>query len=72
MEYIVKVLPASKKHKDFIIYANKQINETNQTTQTTHLEKTIDEDLYGINPKFKCLVAEIEEKPAGMILYSYF
>lgn len=71
MEYI-NIVPASKEHKEIIVYANKQINENNQTEQTTHLEKVIDEDLYATNPKFKCLIAEIDGKPVGMILYSYF
>lgn len=68
----IKVVHANKKHKDFIIHANKVINNVNDTEQTNGLELNIDKDYYCENPKFKCLVAEIDKKPVGMILYSYF
>ena len=68
----IKTMYASKKHKDFIIYANKVINNTNDTEQTIGLEQNIDKDYFCDNPKFKCLIAEINDKPVGMILYSYF
>lgn len=60
------------KHKDFIIYANKVINNTNDTEQTVALEQNIDKDYFCENPKFKCLIAEVDDEPVGMILYSYF
>lgn len=68
----IKTMYASKKHKDFIIYANKVINNTNDTEQTVGLEQNIDKDYFCDNPKFKCLIAEIDDKSVGMILYSYF
>ena len=68
----IKVMHANKIHKEFIIYANKVINNVNETVQTTGLELNIDKDYFCDKPKFKCLVAEIDNKPVGMILYSYF
>lgn len=68
----IKVLKANRLHKDFIIYANKVINNVNNTNQTNGLEKNIDKDYFCNNPKFNCLIAEIENKPVGMILYSRF
>lgn len=66
------VLPANKSHKDFLIYANKVIDQVNDMNETKGLEINIDKDYFCENPKFKCLVAEVDEKPVGMILYSYF
>ena len=68
----IKVTHANKKHKDFIIHANKVINNVNETEQTNELELNIEKDYFCNNPKFECLVAEIDDKPVGMILYSYF
>ena len=68
----IKVLYANKVHKEFIIQANKIINNTNETEQTKGLELNIDRDYFCDRPKFKCLIAEIDNKPVGMILYSYF
>ncbi len=68
----IKVLKANKEHKEFIIYANKVINNVNDTEQTNGLELNIDKDYFCDNPKFQCLIAEVDNKPIGMILYSYF
>lgn len=68
----IKVVHASKRHKDFILHANKIINNVNDTEQTNGLEMNIDKDYFCENPKFQCLVAEMDNKPVGMILYSYF
>ena len=68
----VIVLKANKKHKEFILHANNVINNVNDTEQTNGLEENIDKDYFYDNPKFHCLVAEIDNKPVGMILYSYF
>ncbi len=68
----VKVMHANKSHRDFIIYANKMINNVNDTKQTNGLELNIEKDYFCDSPKFQCLVAEIDNKPVGMILYSYF
>lgn len=68
----VKVLKANKEHKEFIIHANKVINNVNDTEQTNGLELNIDNDYFCDNPKFQCLIAEFDNKQVGMILYSYF
>lgn len=68
----IKICKATKKHKEFIIHANKIINNVNDTEQTNGLEQNIEKDYYCNNPKFQCLVAEIDDAPVGMILYSYF
>lgn len=67
----IEVLKANKKHKEFIIHANNIINNVNDTEQTNGLKKNIDKDYFCDNPKFHCLVAEIDNKPVDMILYSY-
>ena len=68
----IEIMHANKSHKDFLIYANKVIDEANNMEQYTEFEKHIDADYYCDNPKFKCLVAEVDGIPVGMILYSYF
>lgn len=67
----IKIINANKKHKEFIIYANNIINNINDTEQTNGLAENIDKDYFCNNPKFHCLVAELDNKPVGMILYSY-
>lgn len=66
------ILKVQRKHKDFIIKANRVINSVNETYQTNDLENNIEKDYFCDNPKFECLVAEYEGKPVGMILYSKF
>ena len=68
----IKILHAKKEHREFLIEANKIIDEINNMEQYTEFEKNIDNDYYCNNPKFKCLVAEVDGKPVGMILYSFF
>ena len=68
----IKIIHANKSHKDFLIYANRVINNTNETEQTNGLELNIDKDYFCDRQKFQCLVAEMDNKPVGMILYSYF
>ena len=68
----IKVVHAKKEHKDFLIYANKVIDNVNNMKETKGLELNIDKDYFCDNPKFQCLVAEADGKPVGMILYSYF
>ena len=68
----IKVLKANKEHKEFIIHANNIINDVNDTEKTNGLRENIDKDYFCDKPKFNCLVAEIDNKPVGMILYSYF
>ena len=68
----ILLLHALPKHKDFILYANRCINNVNDTEQTEGLAKNIDKDLFCDKPKFECLIAEHDGIPVGMILYSYF
>ena len=68
----IKIMCANKRHKEFIVHANNVINNVNDTEQTNGLEQNIDKDYFCDNPKFHCLVAELDNKPVGMILYSYF
>ena len=68
----IEIMHANKSHKDFLINANKIIDEVNNMEQYTEFEKHIDADYYCDNPKFKCLVAEVDGEPVGMILYSHF
>ena len=68
----IKVVHAKKEHKDFLIYANKVIDNVNNMEETKGLELNIDKDYFCDNPKFQCLVAEADGRPVGMILYSYF
>jgi len=68
----IKILHANRDHKDFLIEANKIIDEVNNMEQPTEFEKHIDADYYCDKPKFECLVVEVDNVPVGMILYSYF
>lgn len=68
----IEVMHAEKRHKDFILHANNVINNVNDTFQTDGLAKNIDKDFFCDKPKFECLIAEVNKKPVGMILYSYF
>lgn len=68
----IKILKANKNHKDFIIHANRIINNVNDTKQSNKIEQNIDKDYFCDNPKFKCLIAEVDDIPVGMIIYSYF
>ncbi len=68
----VQILKATKKHKEFIIHANQMIDNINGTSTVSNLELNIDTDYFCDNPKFQCLIAEFNNKPVGMILYSYF
>lgn len=68
----INILKANKKHRDFIIHANRVINNVNNTNQSNNIEQNIDKDYFCENPKFKCLIAEIDDVPVGMVIYSYF
>ncbi len=68
----IEIMHAKKEHKDFLIYANKVIDNVNDMEETNGLELNINNDYFCDNPKFQCLVAEADNKPVGMILYSYF
>lgn len=68
----IRVLHAEEKHKEFLIYSNKVIDQVNDMNETNGLQLNIDKDYFCEKPKFQCLVAEVDNKPVGMILYSYF
>ena len=68
----VIVKHALRKHKEFIINASKKVNEINHIKQTNNLEENIERDYYGYAPKFECLIAEVDNEPAGMIIYSKY
>lgn len=68
----IDIVHANKSHKNFLIYANKIIDNVNNMQETHGLEENIDKDYFCANPKFKCLVAQVNGKPVGMLLYSYF
>ena len=68
----IDVFHANKNHKDFLIYANKAVDNVSNMHETNGLALNIDTDYYCNNPKFQCLVAEVDNKPVGMIIYSYF
>ena len=68
----VIVKHALRKHKEFIISASKKVNEINHIPQTNYLEENIERDYYGYSPKFECLVAEVNNDPVGMIIYSKY
>lgn len=72
MEDNIKVVHANESHKEFLIYANKAVDNVNNMQETKGLELNIDKDYFCDNPKFQCLVAEVDGKPVGMLLYSYF
>lgn len=68
----VIVKHALRKHKEFIIFASKKVNEINRIKQTNNLEENIERDYYGYAPKFECLIAEVNNEPAGMVIYSKY
>ena len=60
---------AELKDKEFILNANKEINILSGLNDST-FEKRIDKDLFE-DKICKSIIAEIDGKTAGMILYSY-
>ena len=68
----INIVHANRSHRDFLIYANKKVDNVNNMNETKGLELNIEKDYYCNNPKFQCLVAEVNNKPVGMIIYSYF
>ena len=60
---------AELKDKDFILNANKEINDLSGLTDSS-FERRIDKDLFE-DEIFKSIIAEIDGNIAGMILYSY-
>ena len=60
---------AKKNDKEFILKANREINELSGLNDST-LEKRIDKDLFE-NKTCKSIIAEIDDNIAGFILYSY-
>ena len=66
-----QVKRASIVHREFLIHANNVINIINNTEQKNEFANNLDKDYFCDHPRFHCLVAEIDNKPVGMILYSY-
>ena len=48
----IKIIHANENHKDFLIYANKVIDNVNNMNETNGLELNIAKDYYCDNPKF--------------------
>ena len=40
--------------------------------ETNGVQLNIDKDYFCDKSKFQCLVAEVDNEPVGMIVYSYF
>lgn len=68
----IKVIKAERKHKDFLIHSNNVINNVSDMNNTNLFAGNLEKDYFIDNPKFTCLVAEIDDIPVGMILYSKF
>jgi len=49
-----------------------EMDKSGLTIEEEIKEANIEKDYFCDSPKFNCLVAEIDEKPVGMILYSKF
>lgn len=54
----ISIMHANKNHKEFLIYANKVIDQVNDMNETNGLQLNIDKDYFCDNPKFQCLVVE--------------
>ena len=68
----INVIKAERKHKDFLVYSNNVINNVSDMKNTNLFAENLEKDYFNDNPKFTCLVAEIDDIPVGMILYSKF
>lgn len=68
----IKVIKAERKHKDFLVHSNNVINDVSDMNNTNLFANNLEKDYFIDNPKFTCLVAEIDDIPVGMILYSKF
>ena len=60
---------AEFKDKEFILNANREINNLSGLNDSS-FEKRIDKDLFE-DKTFKSIIAEIEGKVVGVVLYSY-
>ena len=67
----IKIIKANKRHREFLIRANNEINNINYT-KNSQFKENLNKDYFCNNPKFNCIIAEIDNIPVGMILYSYF
>lgn len=65
----MKIIKANKSHKQFILFANKEVNSVSGLTNT-RLDEFINNDLFCKNPKFQCLIAVEENFPIGMCIFS--
>lgn len=66
----LKIVKATQKHRDFLIKSNLIIHEISEQSYESEFAKRFDEDYFCKEPKFFCLVAEFDNVPVGMILYS--
>ena len=65
----MKFREVKKEDREFILKANREINELSGLNDST-LEKRIDKDLFE-DKSCKLIIAEIDNSIAGFILYSY-
>lgn len=66
----LKILNAKREHKDFLIKANMTIHEISEQSGASLFAEMFERDYFCDKPKFCCLVAEIDNIPVGMLLYS--
>ena len=63
----MRIINASIKHRDFILEANKRVNEVSGL-DNSRLDEFIEQDLFCKNPKFYCLIAEENGQAVGMCI----
>jgi GNAT superfamily N-acetyltransferase len=66
----IKIESAKKEDKQFILNANKEINEISGLDDSV-LADNIDTDIFGKNKLCFCIVAKYNDKTIGMSIYSY-
>ncbi len=66
----IKIVNAKRGHKPYLLKANAEINNVNEVNHHSNFSLNLDKDYFVSHPKFRCLVAEIDGKPVGMLLYS--
>ena len=64
-------IDAKPEHKEYLLIANAEINQVNEVNHENNFSKNLDKDLFTKNPKFHCIVALDNDKPVGMVLYSF-
>ena len=66
----IKITNAKIEHKPYLLKANAEINQVNEEMHISNFSKNLDKDYFCKHPKFKCLVALVNNQPVGMLLYS--